>query len=80
MRLLQCDKSGKFILTKDLIKDIPPFAILSHTWGADIEEVTYGDIVEGHGGTKAGYDKIRFYGERAKRDGLEYFWVDTCCT
>ncbi|KIW78089.1 hypothetical protein Z517_07922 [Fonsecaea pedrosoi CBS 271.37] len=79
MRLLQCDKSGKFILTKDLVKDIPPFAILSHTWGADTEEVTYRDIVEGNGETKAGYDKIRFCGERAKRDGLEYFWVDTCC-
>jgi NB-ARC domain/Heterokaryon incompatibility protein (HET) len=79
MRLLRCDESDKFILTKDLITDIPPFAILSHTWGADTEEVTYRDIVEGHGETKAGYDKIRFCGECAKRDKLEYFWVDTCC-
>ncbi|ETI26099.1 hypothetical protein G647_02876 [Cladophialophora carrionii CBS 160.54] len=79
MRLLQCDDSGKFTLTKDLIEDIPPFAILSHTWEADTEEVTYRDIVEGHGETKAGYDKIRFCGERAKCDNLEYFWVDTCC-
>jgi hypothetical protein len=79
MRLLQCDESGKFILTKVFINDIPPFAILSHTWEADTEEVTYRDIVEGHGKTKAGYDKIRFCGERAKCDNLEYFWVDTCC-
>ena len=23
--------------------------------------------------------QIRFCGEQAKRDGLQYFWVDTCC-
>lgn len=79
MRLLQYDKSGTFVLTENLIGEVPPFAILSHTWGADTEEVTYKDIVEGHGKTKTGYDKIRFCGERAKRDDLKYFWVDTCC-
>ncbi|PVH68331.1 HET-domain-containing protein, partial [Cadophora sp. DSE1049] len=24
-------------------------------------------------------EKIRFCAEQAKRDGLQYFWVDTCC-
>ncbi|KAF1981870.1 HET-domain-containing protein [Aulographum hederae CBS 113979] len=28
---------------------------------------------------KRGYAKIRFCGERAAQDGLQYFWVDTCC-
>jgi hypothetical protein len=28
---------------------------------------------------KPGYNKIRFCGEQARRDGLEYFWIDTCC-
>ncbi|PVH70364.1 hypothetical protein DL98DRAFT_554076 [Cadophora sp. DSE1049] len=28
---------------------------------------------------KAGYGKIQFCGEQARRDGLQYFWVDTCC-
>ncbi|KAM7182619.1 NACHT domain containing protein [Rhypophila sp. PSN 637] len=28
---------------------------------------------------KAGYAKIQFCGEQAERDGLRYFWVDTCC-
>jgi len=28
---------------------------------------------------KAGYEKIQFCGEQARRDGLQYFWVDTCC-
>ncbi|KAN0080705.1 hypothetical protein V8E54_003909, partial [Elaphomyces granulatus] len=26
-----------------------------------------------------GYDKIRFCGEQARRDGWQYFWIDTCC-
>jgi hypothetical protein len=25
---------------------------------------------------KAGYEKIRFCGEQARQDGLQYFWVD----
>lgn len=25
-----------------------------------------------------GYKKISFCGQQAKRDGLQYFWVDTC--
>jgi hypothetical protein len=29
--------------------------------------------------TKAGYRKIQFCGEQARHDGLQYFWVDTCC-
>jgi len=26
-----------------------------------------------------GYEKIRLCGERARHDGLQYFWVNTCC-
>jgi hypothetical protein len=78
MRLLQCNESG-FSLTDYLIKDIPPYAILSHTWGADTEEVTFKDLIEGTGKDKAGYDEIRFCAQQAANDGLQYFWVDTCC-
>jgi hypothetical protein len=35
--------------------------------------------VNGGGTAKAGYEKIRLCGEQARQDGLEYFWVDTCC-
>src|SRR5881275_701533 len=35
--------------------------------------------MDGTGKSKAGYNKIRFCGEQARRDGLRYFWVDTCC-
>jgi hypothetical protein len=79
MRLLELKNHGEFSLTKDLIGNIPPYAILSHTWGADTEEVSFKDLISGTGKSKAGYGKIRFCGEQAGRDGLQYFWVDTCC-
>jgi hypothetical protein len=80
MRLLQLNKAGEVSLLNDNIgDDVPPYAILSHTWGADGEEVTYKDLMNGTGKGKAGYNKIRFCGEQARRDGLQYFWVDTCC-
>jgi len=78
MRLLQCTSAGQLSLTKDLIgDDIPKYAILSHTWGA--EEVTFRDLIDGTGKCDAGYDKIRFCAQQAAKDGLQFFWVDTCC-
>jgi hypothetical protein len=80
MRLLELKDNGEFSLTEIVGNDIPHrYAILSHTWGPDNEEVTFRDIVEGAGKSKAGYDKVRFCAEQAARHGLQYFWVDTCC-
>jgi len=77
MRLLQYTKDGDFGLTEFFESDIPEYAILSHRWGA--EEVTFADLINNTGKSKAGYNKIRFCGEQAMRDNLYYFWVDTCC-
>ncbi|KAK7191113.1 HET and Ankyrin domain-containing protein [Paraphaeosphaeria sporulosa] len=79
MRLLQLQSDDDFSLIERIGNDIPPYAILSHTWGADEEEVTFKDLVEGTGKRKAGYRKLAFCGRQAKTDGLQYFWVDTCC-
>jgi hypothetical protein len=83
MRLLQLTDNGAVSLTKDLIatNTIPPYAILSHTWGADTDEVTFEDLTSDPVGSqkKPGFKKILFCGEQAKRDGLQYFWVDSCC-
>lgn len=79
MRLLETNDNCEFSLTRDFVVDIPCYAILSHTWGNDTEEVTFKDIKDGTGKFKAGYKKIQFCGEQAKRDGIPYFWVDTCC-
>ncbi|KAI4592830.1 hypothetical protein KJ359_010383 [Pestalotiopsis sp. 9143b] len=79
MRLLQLDGNEGLTLTTDLINDIPPYAILSHTWGADGDEVTFQDASQKGGHDKPGYEKILFCGQQAKRDGFDHFWVDTCC-
>jgi hypothetical protein len=80
MRLLKCEANGRITLTPNLVGDkIPVYAILSHTWGQDAEEVTFRDMNDGKGKSKTGYDKIRFCAEQARRDGLQYIWVDTCC-
>ncbi|KAK0723422.1 hypothetical protein B0T26DRAFT_801956 [Lasiosphaeria miniovina] len=76
MRLLQ-RTGGIFKPTEDLLHNMPPYAILSHTWGS--EEVTYNDLVAGTGQDKAGYQKIESCAKQASSDGLDYFWVDTCC-
>jgi hypothetical protein len=47
--------------------------------GADAEEVSFKDMMDGTGMRKPGYDKIRFCGEQARCDDLQYFWIDTCC-
>jgi hypothetical protein len=80
MRLLKRDDTGAFSLTEDLVGDdtIPPYAILSHTWD-DGQEITFQDLEECTGRGKSGYDKLWFCAEQAKRDSLQYFWVDTCC-
>ncbi|KAJ4362274.1 hypothetical protein N0V83_010367 [Neocucurbitaria cava] len=43
------------------------------------QEVTYDELTAAIGRDKIGFEKIRFCGERAAADGLQYFWVDTCC-
>ncbi|KAF2174746.1 HET-domain-containing protein [Zopfia rhizophila CBS 207.26] len=80
MRLLECNTVGKFSLTKEFLGDdkVPPYAILSHTWKHG-QEVTFDDLMNDTGKSKAGYDKIRFCAQQAEREGLHYFWVDTCC-
>jgi archaellum biogenesis ATPase FlaH len=79
MRLLKYEEDGSLTITSFDDDAIPPYAILSHTWGADTEEVTFAEVVNANGQHKIGYEKIRFCGEQARKDGLQYFWVDTCC-
>jgi hypothetical protein len=57
---------------------IPQYAILSHTWGQN--EVTFKDVQQyGPFGYKSGSTKIDGCCQQARRDYLEYVWIDTCC-
>ena len=77
MRLLTQNERGEISLIEWTGDNIPPYAILSHTWGKD--EVTYNEMVEGSSKGKLGYSKIEFCVKQAAQDGLQYSWVDTCC-
>jgi len=80
MRLLRWSDAGEVSFTQDFVGDdtIPLYAILSHKW-EEGQEVTFEEVVNGTGKDKTGYKKIQFCGEQARKDNLEYFWVDTCC-
>ncbi|OBT59970.1 hypothetical protein VE03_10641, partial [Pseudogymnoascus sp. 23342-1-I1] len=79
MRLLLQGGTGEFSFREFRDDEIPPpYAILSHTWDEG-QEVTFKDLIDGTGKSKTGYNKIRFCGQQAKLDGLQHFWVDTCC-
>ncbi|GAB1312649.1 hypothetical protein MFIFM68171_02859 [Madurella fahalii] len=58
----------------------PPYAILSHTWGGDVEELTFRDVEERRI-DKPGVGSVKFRGscQQAEKDGLGYVWIDTCC-
>jgi hypothetical protein len=79
MRLLEISGRGELSFTEDLKDDIPRYAILSHTWGRDTEEVKFNDLGTGLGKDKQGYSKIQFCQEQAHKDAIQHFWVDTCC-
>jgi hypothetical protein len=76
MRLINCStlRLEEFIGT-----EIPRYAILSHTW--DGGEVSFADLTlrQATASTRAGYQKIVFTCKQARRDGLGYAWIDTCC-
>jgi hypothetical protein len=54
MRLLRTEDGMTFSLV-DFLADIPPYAILSPTWGADEDEVTFKDVLNGKNKHKPGH-------------------------
>jgi hypothetical protein len=78
MRLLSTNADGSFSLTSFTGNNIPSYAILSHTWEADNQEVSFQDVCNATGSSKNGYRKIQFCAQQAENDGLQYFWVDSC--
>ncbi|KAI1121840.1 heterokaryon incompatibility protein-domain-containing protein [Nemania abortiva] len=85
MRLININTFGleEFIGTPE--EPVPPYVILSHTWGDN--EVTYSEMMSPTAAIqeKEGYVKIKQFAATvalwtASRSGaVEYVWVDTCC-
>ncbi|CAK7230690.1 hypothetical protein SBRCBS47491_007671 [Sporothrix bragantina] len=81
MHLLHND-NGKLTLAKNVNESTAAYAILSHTWGDDAQEVLFEDMAQDNldrAKSKAGFEKVQFCVERAKEAGLSYSWIDTCC-
>jgi hypothetical protein len=58
-------------------REIPHYAILSHTWGKG--EVTLQDIGTNKAEKLPGYKKVLNACSVTAKDGFEYIWIDTCC-
>ncbi|KAL7805241.1 hypothetical protein V8C44DRAFT_341237 [Trichoderma aethiopicum] len=58
----------------------PAYAILSHTWAEDYEELSFRDVEDGNT-DKPGIGSVKFREccRQAAEDDLGYAWVDTCC-
>ena len=70
MRLLERNAAGEIRLTKDFLdQEIPPYAILSHTWSS--KEVLFRDLTDDFTvlpdstDKKLRYEKIIFCGDQA---------------
>ncbi|KAH8155915.1 hypothetical protein CIB48_g12332 [Xylaria polymorpha] len=67
---------------EDFIDDTqptPPYAILSHTWGPDHEELFFQDLQADEKKTGPGRNKFEACCTQAIQDNLFYAWIDTCC-
>jgi hypothetical protein len=53
-------------------RNVPPYAILSHTWDGDREEVTLEDIEKGRADQRLGFRKIVGCCDQANIDGFDY--------
>ncbi|KAJ8116403.1 hypothetical protein OPT61_g2161 [Boeremia exigua] len=82
MRLLYHGGDGEYHLIEFISDSIPAYAILSHVydvWSADDSEVSFTDLIQGTAKTRAGYRKLQFCADQAAKDGLQYFWIGSCC-
>jgi hypothetical protein len=64
-------------LEEFVAEEIPPYAILSHTWGKAADEVKLQDLNDVNVEEKRGYQKIDYCCKQALKDGLQWVWVDT---
>ncbi|KAJ3548062.1 hypothetical protein NM208_g1198 [Fusarium decemcellulare] len=77
MRLLQVESRE---IVEFITDHVPPYAILSHTWGEqEITMANWNSMEEVELRELRGYAKIQFSLDQATKDGLGWVWVDTCC-
>lgn len=76
MRLI---RTTRLELREFFDRQVPQYAILSHTWGED--EVTLQELTspDRFAGLDRRLNKIKDFCQLARSNGFEWAWVDTCC-
>ncbi|OBS22957.1 hypothetical protein FPOA_09278 [Fusarium poae] len=79
MRLINVETLELESFVGDLGREVPAYAILSHVWTN--EEVSYQQMTGSLSLSEdsKGYRKIVEFCAKARNEGFEYAWVDTCC-
>lgn len=68
------------VADSELSHDKNQYAILSHRWGSNEDEVSYQEMTSDKDiSQKKGYVKIREFCSIALQSGYRYGWCDTCC-
>jgi hypothetical protein len=65
-------EGGDFSLVEYVRADIPRYAILSHTWGKDEDEMSFKDLEQGLVRAKPGYQKFVFCAKQAALTNLRF--------
>lgn len=75
MRLINVE-TGRL---EEFHSDTPSYAILSHTWGNDHEEISFRDMQQEGASQRRFGNKLDGFCRQARSDGHSYVWIDTCC-
>ena len=83
MRLLNAHTlQFELVSDSELYLEENQYAILSHRWGADRDEISFEDVLSSSSvelSHKKAFDKIKGFCKVALSEKCRYGWVDTCC-
>lgn len=82
MRLLNTSTERLETFADELV--IPPYAILSHTWGDPEQEILFSDLQSNdtapwQKSKSRSWAKIKGTCVQARKAEIDYVWIDTCC-
>lgn len=78
---LQLEHGTKLVIPNTRPKEYVKYAILSHCWGDEDQEVSFDDMQLDFDSVKykLGYKKLEYACIQAFNDGYSHIWIDTCC-
>ena len=82
MRLLYRNSDGQYAFKEVADANGEQYAILSHRWYPEGEDVLFADVVNQNKKdvmSKSGWRKVNYALNQASADEINYVWIDTCC-